>query len=117
MNGFTNDMWQSRVEIEDHSVAYFNRNAVFEVPYRWTSIKGGAYMHFIAAWIANESTKCISHALNKKCSAIQRFEPSDMIEIHNGIIFDFYTGLPRMNMYNMNMYNINNKVFVTLSTD
>ena len=26
-------MWQSRVEIEDYSVAYFNRIAVFKVPY------------------------------------------------------------------------------------
>ena len=26
-------------------------------------------------------------------SAIQRFEGDDVIEIHNGITFDFYTGL------------------------
>ena len=32
---------------------------VFEVPYRWISIKGGAHMHFVAAWIANKSTMCI----------------------------------------------------------
>ena len=28
--------------------------------------------------------------------AIQRFEGSDAIEIHNGITFDFYTGLPHV---------------------
>ena len=28
-------MWQSRVEIEGYSVAYFDRIAVFEAPYRW----------------------------------------------------------------------------------
>ena len=27
-------------------------------------------------------------------AAIQRFERSDVTEIHNGIIFDFYTELP-----------------------
>ena len=37
-------MWQSRVEIEGYSIAYFDRVAVFEVPYRWTSVKGGAHM-------------------------------------------------------------------------
>ena len=29
-------------------------------------------------------------------SEIQRFERNDAIEIRNGIIFDFYTGLSRM---------------------
>ena len=29
-------------------------------------------------------------------SAIRRFEGSDAIEIHDGITFDFYTGLPHM---------------------
>ena len=29
-------------------------------------------------------------------SAIRRFERSDAIEIHDGITFDFYTGLPHM---------------------
>ena len=50
-------MWQSRVEIEDYSVAYFDRITVFEAPYRWTSVKGGAHTRFVDAWIANESTK------------------------------------------------------------
>ena len=27
-------VWQSRVEIEGYSVAYFERNIVFEAPYR-----------------------------------------------------------------------------------
>ena len=29
-------------------------------------------------------------------SVIQRFEGSDAIEIHDGITFDFYTGLPHV---------------------
>ena len=52
-------MWQSRVEIEGYSVAYFDRITVFEALYRWTFIKGGAHMCFVDAWISNESTKRI----------------------------------------------------------
>ena len=36
-------MWQSHVEIEGYSDVYFNRIAVFEAPYRWTAVKGGAH--------------------------------------------------------------------------
>ena len=53
-------MWQSRVEeIKGYSVAYFDRIAVFEAPYCWTSVKGGALTCFVDAWISNESTKHI----------------------------------------------------------
>ena len=58
-------MWQSRVEIEGYSVAYFDRIAVFEVLYRWTSIKGGAHTSFVDAWISNEFTKCIALPLTE----------------------------------------------------
>ena len=37
----------------------------------------------------------MSSALNGS-STIQHFKGSDAIEIHDGITFDFYTGLPRM---------------------
>ena len=37
----------------------------------------------------------MSPTLNES-SAIRHFEHSDAIEIRNGIIFDFYTGLPHM---------------------
>ena len=40
----------------------------------------------------------MSAALNES-SAIQHFEHSDAIEIRNGIIFDFYTGLPHTCMF------------------
>ena len=42
-------MWQSCVEIKGYSVAYFYRIAVFEAPYRLTSVKGGAHMCFVDA--------------------------------------------------------------------
>ena len=45
-------VWQSHVEIEDHSIAYFGRIAVFEALYGWTPVKGGAHMCFIDAWIS-----------------------------------------------------------------
>ena len=40
-------MWQSRVEIEHYSVAYFDCITVFEVLYRSTSIKGGAHTRYV----------------------------------------------------------------------
>ena len=40
----------------------------------------------------------MSPALNGS-SAIWRFEGSDAIEIHAGITFDFYTGLPHIFLY------------------
>ena len=52
-------LWRSHVEIEGYSVAYFDHIAVFEAPYLWTSVKGGARTCFIDAWISNKSTKCI----------------------------------------------------------
>ena len=39
----------------------------------------------------------MSPALNGS-SAIRRFEGSDVIEIRDGITFDFYTGLPHMHI-------------------
>ena len=40
------DVWQSRVEIEGYSVAYFDRIDAFGAPYRRTSVKGRAHMRF-----------------------------------------------------------------------
>ena len=83
--------------IKVFSVAYFDRIAVFKAPYRWTSIKGGAHMRFVDS-LAIPSCIYKAHmspALNGS-SAIRRFEHSDAIEIRNGIIFDFYTGLSHM---------------------
>ena len=50
-------MWQSCVEIEGYSVAYFDRIAVFEAPYRGTSVKGRAHMHFVDSLDIHASTK------------------------------------------------------------
>ena len=52
-------MWQSRVEIESYSVAYFGRIAVFEALYHWISVKGGAHMCFVDLLDVHASTKCI----------------------------------------------------------
>ena len=38
-------MWQSREEIEDYSVTYFDRIDAFEVPYH--SIKDGSHTCFV----------------------------------------------------------------------
>ena len=50
-------IWQSRVEIEGYSVAYFDRIVAFEAPYCWTSIKGGTHMRFVDSWDIHTSTK------------------------------------------------------------
>ena len=50
-------MWQSRVEIEGYSVVYFDRIAAFEVPYRWTSVKGEAHMRLVDLLVIHTSTE------------------------------------------------------------
>ena len=47
-----NYVWQFHVEIEGYSVAYFDHITVFEVPYRWTSVKGGAHMPYLCIYKA-----------------------------------------------------------------
>ena len=42
-----NYVWQSRVEIEDYIVTYFDCIAAFKAPYHWTSVKGGAHKCFV----------------------------------------------------------------------
>ena len=59
MHSWHTYMWKSHIEIKGYSVAYFNRIAMFEVPYRWTSVKGGAHTCFVDVWISNKSTKRI----------------------------------------------------------
>ena len=40
-------MWQSRVEIEHYSAAYFDRVTAFKALQRSTSVKGGAHTHYV----------------------------------------------------------------------
>ena len=88
---------QSRVEIEEYSVAYFNRIAMFKAPHRWTSVQGGAHNYVLRKFIRYS---CIyevhmSPTLSRS-SAIRHFKHSNAIEICDGIPFDFYTGLPHV---------------------
>ena len=52
-------VWQSRVENEHYSVAYFDRIRVFKAPYLRTSVKGGAHMRYVVASICEASTQHI----------------------------------------------------------
>ena len=88
-------MWQSRLEIKDYSVAYFDRFAAFEVPYRWTSIKGGTHMRFVDSLDIHASMKRI---WAPPLMEVQRFKHNKAIEICNRITFDFYMGLPHINL-------------------
>ena len=90
-------MWQSHVEIEGYSVAYFNRIAVFKVPYRWTSVKGEAHMHFVDLHASME------HVWAPPLTEVQWYGASNTamrlkyaIEIRDGITFNFHTGLPHI---------------------
>ena len=50
-------MWQSWVEIEHYSVAYFDRFTAFEVLQRETTVKGGAHMRSEAASLPDKGTQ------------------------------------------------------------
>ena len=50
-------VWQSRVEIEGYSVAYFDCIVAFEAPYCWTFVKGGAHMRFVDLLDIHVTTK------------------------------------------------------------
>ena len=52
-------VWQSRVEIELYSVAYFARIAAFEALYRRTSVKGGAHTRCVNVASIDEFTQCV----------------------------------------------------------
>ena len=91
-------MWQSCVETEDYSIAYFDRIAAFKALYHWTSVKGSSYALCRLFSYSRIYEAHMSPALNRS-SAIQCFQHSDSIEISDGIIFDLYTGLPRMVVY------------------
>ena len=69
-------MWQSRVEIEDHSVAYFNHITAFKAPYCWTSIKGGAHTHFVGLLHIHASTK---HVWAPPLEEVHRYGTSNTV--------------------------------------
>ena len=67
-------MWQSRVEIEDDSVAYFDHIAAFKASYRWISIKGGAHMRFVDSLAIHASMK---HVWGPALTEVQRYGTSN----------------------------------------
>ena len=88
-----NNIWQSHVEIEHYSVAYFTciTSAVaWKFRYRWGSYTLGKLMNTYHIYTAR-----LSPALSRS-SALEHFERSNVSEIRNGILFDFYLGLPHM---------------------
>ena len=89
-------MWQPRVEIEHHSVAYFHRITVFGAPQCRTSINGwGSYTVGKLMNTYHIYTARMSPALNGSF-ALQHLQHSNMIKIRNGIMLDFYLGLPHI---------------------
>ena len=82
-------MWQSRVEILGYSVTYFDHIAVFEAPYGWTAVGAGLTCFVIIDYLRSAYEP-------RGSSAIRCFKHSNAFEIHDGIAFDFYTGLPHI---------------------
>ena len=74
-------------------IAFFDRISVFEAPYRWTSVKGGAHTCFVDAWISNESMKRIWALLLMEVQRYGASKGNNVIEICGGITFNFYMGL------------------------
>ena len=91
-------MWQSQIEIEHYSVVYFDRITVFEALEHTTSVKGGAQMRSTAASMRKVYIARMSFAPNGS-TALQRFERGNTVKIHNGIVFDFYPGLPHIHLF------------------
>ena len=52
-------MWQSQVEIEHYSVAYFKCITAFEALLRRTSVKGGAHMRWVNVSSIHKFTQCV----------------------------------------------------------
>ena len=50
-------MWQSRIEIEYYSIAYFERITEFDALQRWASAKGGTHMCYVNALMFDASIK------------------------------------------------------------
>ena len=55
--------------------------------------EGRAHMHYVDLSNVHASMLCISPALNRS-TVLQHFEHDNTIEIRNGVVIDFYPGLP-----------------------
>ena len=81
----------SEIQLDGYSVAYFNCITTPEAPYCGTVIKGAAHMRFINIVDIYTSTKPVW----VPTLTVVHFECGDVIEIWDGIIFDFYARLSR----------------------
>ena len=94
---YTTHIWQSWVEIKHYSIAYFDCITTFKALWRRTSVKGSYVLRRLIRYSCTFTarTVCMSLVLNRS-SVLQRFERGNAVEIHNGIMFDFYLGLPQL---------------------
>ena len=88
LHGITTNMWQSHVEIEGYSVAYFDRIVAFGAPYHWISVKGGAHTRFVDSWDIHTSTKHIwAPPLTKFSDTALQTQPCDRSTWRNNFRF------------------------------
>ena len=67
----------------------------FEALSHSTSVKGGAHTRCVDISFIDAVSLRMSPALNES-TVLQCFERSNVVEIHNRIMFDFYLGLPKL---------------------
>ena len=88
-------IWQSRAEIKHYPLGILttlpcSKRCSAVLPLRVGLIH--------AMWTYQALMQLMSPALNRS-STLQRFERSNADKIHNGIMFDFYPGLPHIHLY------------------
>ena len=87
-------MRQSWVEIEHYSVVYFDRITAFKALQHRTSVKGSYTLCRLIRYSCSLAVH-MSPSLNGSF-ALQRFECGNMVQLCNGIMYDFYPGLPHI---------------------
>ena len=87
-------MWQSIVEIDYYYVVYFDHITAIKAPLCWTSAKGRAHTCFMDLLGIYTFMKHLHMTSTfNRSSAVWWFKRGNTIELHDRIIFDFYTGL------------------------
>ena len=62
-------------------------------------LRAGAHRRSEAASMPDKSTSAYEPCTKCRSTTLQRFEHGNTVEIRNGILFDFYLGLPHIYMY------------------
>ena len=90
-------VWQSRVEIKHYSVGYCESSTTVTQYFRYGR---GSYTRCVNSWILDTFTQHVwAPPLTEVLHTV--FERGNALEIRNGIMFDFYPGLPHVTISQM----------------